>query len=81
MSLPLFLASSYTHTHSHNYKVNVYSVGLYLESSSLSKLKAYKGKDTQTLTKDKSYYQTLLKPGMGRALHLVFARSVGAEKV
>jgi len=64
-------------------EVNVYSVGLYVESGHMSKLKQFKGKDAEGLSKEKGYYATLMKEknGMNRALELVFARGVPAGKV
>jgi len=64
-------------------EVNVYSVGLYVESSHLGKLRQFKGKDAEVLSQEKGYYATLMKEknGMNRALELVFARSVPAGKV
>lgn len=47
-------------------QVNVYSVGLYLESGSLSKLKGFKGKSKEALAKDSGYYAVLQKPGLHR---------------
>eukprot|EP00624_Nannochloropsis_granulata_P006717 evm.model.NODE_50911_length_11972_cov_44.183846.2 len=64
-------------------EVNVYAVGLYVESAHLGKLKSFKGKDAEGLSKEKGYYALLTKEksGMNRALELVFARAVPAGKV
>lgn len=64
-------------------EVNVYAVGLYVESAHLGKLKGFKGKDADSLSKEKGYYALLTKEksGMNRALELVFARAVPAGKV
>ena len=56
--------------HHSNTQVNVYSVGLYLESSSLAKLKGFKGKSKEGLAKDSSYYAVLQKPGLHRCAHV-----------
>lgn len=46
--------------------MNVYSVGLYVDSASLYKLKGFKGKTKEVLAKDASYYAALQKPGLSR---------------
>ncbi|CBJ33403.1 Similar to Chalcone Isomerase [Ectocarpus siliculosus] len=63
--------------------VNVYTVGLYVEPKGARKaLKSYAGRDPEELSKDKSVYRVLGGAGdFSKYLHLVFARSVGAQKV
>lgn len=57
--------------------------GLYVEPKGARKaLKSYAGRDPQELSKDKSVYRVLGGAGdFSKYLHLVFARSVGAQKV
>jgi len=64
-------------------EVNVYAVGLYLETSLLGRLKAFRGKSSEALAKEVKYYATLMKEGSGlnRALYLIFARTVPAGKI
>lgn len=64
-------------------KVNVYTVGLYVDSKSArGALKKYSGLDPSQLRKDASLFKTLGQPGgFARYLHLVFARGLGAQKV
>lgn len=63
-------------------KVNVYTVGLYVEpKGARGALNKYIGSDPAGLTKDSSVFKILGSAGFNKYLHLVFARSVGAKKV
>lgn len=64
-------------------KVNVYSVGLYVEPKGARRaLKKFAGSDPEKLHKDASLYKILGQAGgFTKYLHLVFARTVGAKKV
>lgn len=57
--------------------------GLYVEAKGArGALKKYAGSDPAALSKDKSLFKVLGQPGgFAKYLHLVFARSVGAQKV
>lgn len=45
----------------------MYSVGLYVDSASLPKLKGFcKGKTKEALAKDAAFYAALQKPGLNR---------------
>lgn len=64
-------------------KVNVYTVGLYVEpKGARGALKKYAGADPEKLRDDASLFKVLGQAGgFNRYLHLVFARGVGAQKV
>ena len=64
-------------------KVNVYTVGLYVDpKGARGSLEKYAGVDPKALSKDRTLYKTLGQAGgFTKYLHLVFARSVGAQKV
>ena len=64
-------------------EVNVYSVGLYVDGGvAKNVLKKFKGKSSEDIAKDKTFYDTLLtSKGLDQILYLTFARGVAAEKV
>lgn len=63
-------------------KVNVYTVGLYVDpKGARGPLKKFAGSDPSKLSKDASLFTALGKAGFTKYLHLVFARSVGAQQV
>ena len=63
-------------------KVNVYTVGLYVEPKGARRaLRKYAGSDQASLRKDASVFKILGTAGFNKYLHLVFARKVGAKKV
>lgn len=61
---------------------NVYTVGLYIDpKAGRGALKKFSGVDESKLKGDKALYGTLGSPGFMKYLHLVFARSLPAQKV
>lgn len=88
-------SSSRTHTHTHPlYSLIVndtcvvltppsLATGLYVDpKGARGALKKYAGLDPASLSKDKSLFKALGQAGgFAKYLHLVFARSVGAQKV
>ncbi|CEM34595.1 unnamed protein product [Vitrella brassicaformis CCMP3155] len=63
-------------------KVNVYSVGLYVEPKEAAKaLSSFKGESEESLMNDDRFYDTLLGKEVPKLVLLKFARTVGAHKV
>uniref|UniRef100_A0A0G4GWT2 Chalcone isomerase domain-containing protein n=1 Tax=Chromera velia CCMP2878 TaxID=1169474 RepID=A0A0G4GWT2_9ALVE len=62
--------------------VNVYSVGLYVEPSKARQtLSGFKTIEEAELAKKEDFYKALMKEDLPKAMHLKFARSVGASKI